>query len=55
MSKFDTNKIDLYLTAVYNDLDTYLDKPHEFDSEFFIDIKYAVKECLHLIERNKNE
>jgi len=41
----------LYLTAVHNDLKTYLANPNEFDEEFFVDIEEAVAESLRLLER----
>jgi len=42
MNQYDKNKVVLYLTAVHNDLKTYLDNPHEFDAEFFEDIEEAI-------------
>jgi|LakMenEpi03Aug12_release.lakeMendotaPanAssembly.Ray.scaffolds.fasta_scaffold4344061_2 hypothetical protein len=51
MNKYDKNKAVLYLTAVHNDLVTYLASPHEFDAEFFEDIEEAVAESLRLLER----
>ena len=51
MNQHDKNKAVLYLTAVHNDLVTYLASPHEFDAEFFEDIEEAVAESLRLLER----
>ena len=51
MNKYDQNKAVLYLTAVHNDLITYLASPHEFDADFFEDIEEAVAESLRLLER----
>ena len=51
MNKYDKNKVILYLTAVQNDLRTYLNNPQEFDSEFFEDIEIAVSESLSLLEK----
>jgi hypothetical protein len=51
MNNYDKNKAVLYLTAVHNDLVTYLANPHEFDSEFFEDIEEAVAESLKLLEK----
>jgi hypothetical protein len=51
MNQHDKNKAVLYLTAVHNDLVTYLANPHEFDSEFFEDIEEAVAESLKLLEK----
>lgn len=51
MNKYDQNKVSLYLTAVHNDLVSYLASPHEFDAEFFEDIEEAVAESLRLLER----
>jgi hypothetical protein len=53
MNKYDKNKAVLYLTAVHNDLVTYLANPHEFDPEFFEDIKEAVAESLRLLEKEE--
>ena len=51
MNPYDKNKVVLYLTAVHNDLVTYLANPHEFTSEFFEDIEEAVAESLTLLEK----
>jgi hypothetical protein len=51
MNQYDKNKAVLYLTAVHNDLVTYLANPHEFDAEFFTDIEEAVAESLQLLEK----
>jgi hypothetical protein len=52
MNKYDKNKVILYLTAVHNDLMTYLANPHEFDSEFFEDIEEAIAESLSMLEKD---
>ena len=53
MNQYDKNKAVLYLTAVHNDLVTYLANPHEFDAEFFEGIEEAVAESLKLLEREE--
>ena len=53
MNQYDKNKAVLYLTAVHNDFVTYLANPHEFDAEFFEDIEDAVRESLHLLEKEE--
>jgi hypothetical protein len=45
------SRVELYLTAVFNDLETYLKSPHEFEPEFFEDLKEAVQESLNIIEK----
>ena len=51
MNDHDKHLVVLYLTAVHNDLKTYLANPEEFDAEFFVDLEEAVRESLRLLER----
>jgi hypothetical protein len=51
MDKYEQNKVILYLTAVYNDLETYLKNPHEFEAEYFEDLREAVQESLNILEK----
>jgi len=51
MDKFEKNRVILYLTAVYNDLETYLKAPQDFEAEFFEDLKEAVSESLSILEK----
>jgi len=51
MNQYDKDKAILYLTAVHNDLITYLANPHEFDAEFFEDIVDSVADSLFLFDK----
>ena len=53
MIHYQLNQAEIYLNAVFNDLCTYEDKPDEFNSEYWREMRECLEMGLQHLERFK--
>jgi hypothetical protein len=49
MKTWEKNRLEIYLLAITNDLERYLENPQDFQAEYFEDVKECAREALNLI------
>lgn len=55
MKTWEKNRLEIYLLAITNDLETYLENPQNFQSECFEDVRECAREALRLVESVETE